>query len=223
YLAALQVGQLTPVLIASLALGLFAWRAHRLSRLRAIWPLLLIGLAGCAPYIPVHMEARYVVEFIALFWFGIFLGLESPVALNGSAMMACTLLVCAPLLLLPMGQIYMKRANLRRTNQDAQAAAELATLGVKSGDKVGRISPIVLDLGIERIARLEVTAEVDFAHAEEFWSAPPDTQSTLLNLFASKGARAVIATIKPPMAEPPSGWKRLGSTKYWVWLPKSHG
>src|SRR5262249_28425977 len=154
---------------------LFAWRAGQVSRLKETWPLLVVGVAGCAPYIPVHMEARYVAEFIAVFWFGIILGFARSASLSRKAWIACNLLVCASLLFQLVRQIYLKRANLRRANQDAQAAGELAKLGVTPGDKVARISPIVLDLGIERIARVEVTAEVDFAHAQEFWSAPSET------------------------------------------------
>jgi hypothetical protein len=53
-------------------------------------------------------------------------------------------------------------------NADAEAAAELANLGIKPGDNVARISPNVTALGIERILRVEVVAEVALAIRSDF-------------------------------------------------------
>ncbi len=220
YLTELQVRQLAPVLVAVLVLVLLAWKAGRLSRLKATWPIWVIGIVGCMPYVPMHVESRYVTEFIALVWIGIVLGLGGSVPVSRKSVMVCTVLVCVPLMLVPMRQIYLKRENVNRQNEDAQAAVELAELGVRPGDKVARISPMVVDLGIERIARVEITAEVDHALAREFWAASLSTQDSLLHLFASRGAKAVIATIQEPDKENHPGWLRLGCTKYWVWFPK---
>jgi hypothetical protein len=220
YLIDIQVRQLAPVLIAVLVLALLSWKAGRLSRLKAIWPIWVIGIAGCVLYVPVHVESRYVTEFIALLWIGIVQGLGDFVPVNEKAVKVCAVLMCVPLMLAPMRQIYLKRENVNKPNEDAQAAVELAKLGVIPGDKVARISPMVVDLGIERIARVEITAEVDHSRAGEFWAASLRTQDSLLHLFASRGAKAVIATIQGPDEKNHPGWRHLGSTKYWVWLPK---
>jgi len=104
---------------------------------------------------------------------------------------------------------------------DAQAAAELGKLGIHPGDRVARISPVTEDLGIERIARVEVAAEVDIEHTNEFWTAPESTQKELLNAFTSRGAKAVIATTPKLNDRNSSEWKQLGATQYWAWLPKA--
>ena len=105
-------------------------------------------------------------------------------------------------------------------NADAQAATQLANLGIRPGDKVARISPTVVDLGIERIARVQIAAEVDNSRTSDFWAAPPSTQNSLLDLFASRGIKAVIATFQTPVPANMNGWIHLGSTQYWVWLPE---
>jgi hypothetical protein len=83
---------------------------------------------------------------------------------------------------------------------------------------VARISATVTDLGIERIARVEVVAEVGIGDAHRFWTSPSNDQNAILGLFATNGAKAVIATAPEP-SKAFSGWSRLGRTQYWVWLP----
>src|SRR5207245_8044805 len=83
------------------------------------------------------------------------------------------ILVCASLLLPMTWLTFVRHAQgLGKLDADAQAASALKGLGIEPGDWVARISPSVSDLGIERIARVEVVAEVDFEHAKEFWTAP---------------------------------------------------
>ena len=89
------------------------------------------------------------------------------------------------------------------------------------GDRVARISPLVSDYGAERILRVEVAAEVDYAHAQEFWSRPLRSEENLLHTFSARGVRAVIATSPNLNAQNAPEWKQLGSTQYWVWLPNS--
>jgi len=176
------------VVIAVFALAFFSWK-RRLSfaGLAGTWPIWVIGLAGCAMYVPVHIESRYVAEFLALFLFGVLITFKTPQNVGRGLVVACATVIVA-FLLLPLAARtclrYLEYARL--PNADAQAAAELAHLGVSPGDKVARVRPKVIDLGIERIARTEVVAEVDFEHAQKFWSAPLNTQREILNLFASR-------------------------------------
>jgi len=209
--------QLGMVILAAVAL---AWRQGKPHRLIGSWPLWAVGLAGCLLYIPVHVEPRYVAAFLALFWLGIVMGFGDSLSIAPKAIGASAVLVLGSLLIPMAARTYVRYAQYARNpNADAEAAAELASLGIKPGDKVARISPKVIDLGIERIERVEVTAEVDFQHASEFWSAPVATQSELLRLFAAHGVRAVIATLPKGMPPVNSGWRHLGSTQYWAWLP----
>jgi hypothetical protein len=214
--------QMALVVMAALALALFSWERGRLADLVSTWPIWLIGAVGCALYIPVHVEPRYVAEFLALFWFGIILAFRIPARLSPNLALACTIVIVGSLLL--PTTIFATRRYFEyrlRSNADAQAAAQLVALGLRSGDRVARISHVVTDLGVERIARVEVIEEVDIRHATEFWSAPLGVQRQLLSLFVSHGARAVIATSPEPTPERNAEWRQLGPTQYWIWLPKS--
>jgi hypothetical protein len=124
-------------------------------------------------------------------------------------------------LLLPLGRlIYLRRSQgMGKVNTYAQAAAALQQFGVRAGDQVARISPKANDIAIERIDRATVTAEVDLDEAGSFWSAPIETQHDLLEIFAQRGVKAVVATSPKLNPSDQSEWTRLGSTQYWVWEP----
>jgi len=209
------------VVLAALALGHVSWKKGRLlNALMSTWPIWTIGLAGCAIYVPVHIESRYIAEFLALFLFGIVLGFRIPQNIGRKTLVAAMAAIVASLLLPLAGRTYVRYFDYARLpNADSMAAAQLGTLGIKPGARVARISPIVMDLGIERVARVEVVAEVDFEHAQEFWASPLSTQREVLDIFASHGARAVIATLPKSQPGIDSRWIHLGSTQYWVWLP----
>jgi len=89
------------------------------------------------------------------------------------------------------------------------------------GDRVGRISSKLTDLAIEKIARVEVIGEVDYTQTKEFWSAPIETQGKILSLLASAGDKAVAATTPVLTDANMRDWRQLGSSRYWVWMPKS--
>jgi hypothetical protein len=216
--------QMVLVPIAALALAFISRRTGWILRLKSTWPMWATGLVGCALYVPVHLETRYVAEFLALFWFGIVLAFRGPLPISRMVVRVGTILVAASLLLpltVSAGQLF---TSVSEPNADAEAAAKLADLGIRPGVKVARVSSFGSDLGIERLARVEIIGEVDVQHAKEFWMAPLRTQTSLLNLFASRGAQAVIATLPQPGVGSSSGWRHLGSTRYWVWLPEqNHG
>jgi hypothetical protein len=217
---ALEFCHVFPVIIAAAAPAFISWKRLRFSRLIDTWPLWIVGLIGCAIYVPVHIEPRYVAEFIVLFWMGVFSALWESQAIEQNSAKLLTAFA-GVLLLLPMPaqtwRDYIEFA--RMPNEDARAAAELTKLGVRPGDRVARVSGSAVDLGIERIARVEIAAEVDRSRAKEFWQQPLRTENTLLNILASRGIKAVIATIDDPHDGGRPGWIHLDSTQYWVWMP----
>lgn len=139
-----------------------------------------------------------------------------------SRKIALLIVVVVASLLLPIcWRTYVRHSQgVGKLDADAQAAAELGKLGIHPGDRVARISQITYDLGIERIARVEVVAEVDIEHANEFWTSPESAQNELLSIFISQGAKAVIATTPKLNERNSAEWTQLGATQYWVWLPK---
>ena len=210
------------VIAAVLLLGFWSGGVNSMSgALAKTWRLWTIGLAGCAMYVVVHLEARYVGVFLVLFWCGLlFSFLETPRNLSLHAVRVATIMIVASLLLPAIAHAYTSYLEIGRgSNVDAQAAFELRKLGIKPGDLVARISPLVTDLGIVRTARVEVISEVDWRNAREFWKLSPTTQRQILELFTVRGAKAVLATSAPLNNSVQPVWHRLGLTRYWVWLP----
>jgi hypothetical protein len=207
---------------AIFALALFS--RGRKQMVRAVmntWPVWSIGLAGCAMYTLVSIEPRYVAAFLVLLGFAMFPGLAS-VRQTSSRIVALVVLAAVVILLYPaVRNTSSEYANSRMPNADSEAASTLAGFGLKPGDGVARISPWVSDFGVERILRVQIVAEVDHVHAGEFWSSSSATQAELLRVFASRGAKAVIATSPALTANNESEWTRLGSTQYWIWRPHS--
>lgn len=213
--------QLSPVLLLIGVMTVISRgsRARFSDLLRKAWPTWLVGLTGLAMYVPLRIESRYIGPFLALLFMGAVFSFDLRSFSSRRALIASTILAILGLLVpvfVTNAQRYFESSRVR--DADAAAAAELAKLGILPGDRVARISPTVTDLGIERIARVEVVAEVGIGDFHNFWSAPSNDQSAILKLFALNGAKAVIATAPDP-SKVFYGWSRLGPTQYWVWLP----
>jgi hypothetical protein len=210
------------LLIAFVVLIFLVPRNVILENILRAWPLWLIGIAGCAMYVVVHVESRYVGTFLVLIFCSlVYAFAEASRALSRNILIVGTVAIAASFLLSPIHIPYREyKRSGRGPNDDALAAAALQQQGIAPGDHVARISSLVIDLGPERIGRLEVVAEVDFTHATEFWSAPAEMQQQILHLFALDGAKAVIATRAGSAGLlSASGWKHLAGD-YWVWLPQ---
>jgi hypothetical protein len=181
------------------------------------WPVWLVGLAGCLMYVAIYIEPRYVAAFLTLFCLGLLVGLPVPAQVGSRIALLIVVATTVALLYPALQETYYGYRHQPHSNLDSQAAQALASLGVKPGDQVARISPSVSDYAAERILRVQIAAEIHHDHADEFWSSPFATQQSLLNQFAALGVKAVIATSPRLSAENKSEWTRLGSTQFWVW------
>lgn len=188
------------------------------------WPILCIGVAGCAAYLLVHVEARYVGAFLVLIGCA---ALQGVVEVIGVLRRELAFLVIGLIVLSLLTPVVLRTASGYRRygrgrNDDASAAAALVDLQLRPGDFVSRISPLVTDLGPERIGRFEVVSEIDFARANQFWSEPLEVQRQILDRLVESGSRAVIAT--RPFGTPPARqrWIHLAGD-YWAWLPAGAG
>jgi hypothetical protein len=214
-----SLSELRFVAVAVLVLAFLAGGAKRIAvSVTKLWPVWLIGLAGCAMYALVSVEPRYVGAFIVLFWFGLLAAFPLP-RWHGSKLA----LLITIILVLTTLHFTWRQASLgtgyRQSNEDFEAAQQLKKLGVRPGDLVARISPLVTDLGVERILRAEIVGEVDHARSGDFWALPLSNQQDLLRRFSTRGAEAVIATDPRLRDDNRTEWQRLGATRYWVWRP----
>ncbi len=214
---------LAPLVVGLLLLLIVASRNRVLLAARSAWPVALLGAAGFAMYLLVHVEARYIGAFFVLFLCAaLSVFREVPRQATRLVIAALAPVVIALLLLPLLSRTYSTyRASVHKLNQDAVAANELKTLGIHPGDQVGRISSILTDFGVERVARVEISTEVDFTRTDEFWSAPGEVQNQVLQAMAAHGAKAVIATQPELNSANQSSWIHLGTTDYWAWLPPS--
>lgn len=211
------VVMVTIVILAFLCGG----KRQVMAALARAWPVWLIGLAGCLMYVAIFVDARYVAAFLTLFCLGLLVGFPLPAA--AARKVTPLVVIIVVVLLYPLlHDTYAGYAEQPRSDLCLEAAQALEGLGIQPGDPVARISPGVSDFAVERILRVQIVAEVDREHAEEFWDRPVQVQRDLLETFASRGVKAVIATKPSLSAENQSEWSQLGSTQYWVWRPTAH-
>lgn len=182
------------------------------------WPVWSIGLAGCLMYLAIYVEPRYIGAFITVFCLGMLVGFPIPRENSRKIALLIAVAAAAALLYPLVRQTYAGYIEQPRSNVNSAAAQALQALGLSPGDGVARISPIVYDYAVERILRVQIVAEIDHDFTSDFWSSPLATQHALLQTFASRGAKAVLATSPRLGTKNQSEWARLGSTQYWVWL-----
>jgi len=181
------------------------------------WPVWLIGVVGCLMYAVIVVEPRYVTAFLTLFCVGMLVGLPVPGELSRKIAQLAVIATVA-LLLLPVARRAYAHSSTQ-TNESFEAAEALQRLGIKAGDPVARIGAGNADITVERILRTEIVAEVDKDRSADFWKAPFATQQALLNTFASRGVKVVIATSPMLNSDNQAEWIHLGKTRYWAWRP----
>ena len=210
-----------PLIAGILILAIVSYARPVGHSLSMVWPVCLIGIAGFAMYVVVHVEARYVGVFAAILFCALLrLFVDVPGKANRYASVLGTLLIVGSLLVpVALDLNHSERQFGHQPNADFAAAEALKSLGIRSNDDVARISPMVNDLGIERIARVGVVSEVDLLDTQQFWNAPLERQRQILSLFAKAGAKAVIATSPQFTNADRNEWIHLANTRYWAWLP----
>lgn len=183
-----------------------------------VWPIWLIGLAGCAMYVLISVEPRYVGPFLVLLGFGLLAGFPLPRWQGRKIALLITLALVVTTLHSAWRQASTS-AGGSQSNEDFEAAQQLERLGLGPGGRVARISSTVNDTGVERILRVEIAGEVENTSASEFWASPRPNQQDLLRAFSARGAEAVIATNPRLRGDNRLDWQHLGTTRYWVWRP----
>jgi hypothetical protein len=186
--------------------------------IRQQWPLWFIGLCGLAMYALMHVEDRYIGAFFVLAWLGLMSRIRVPRVLLNRGAQGASLGIAISILLPLIGTVGYDVIHQRNvSDQGAEAAKQLASLGIRPADRVARISPWYTDYAWAHMSRVSITAEVDPRHAEEFWERGPDIQAQVLKAMSDVGARVVVAHIAGGAAPP--NWQRLGNTQQWMhWL-----
>jgi len=213
------------IVVAGLLILLMVSDGGRFRRVCRAWPLLIPAVAAIAMFVMVHIEGRFVAEWLVIVWGAI----VSAISLRDStasyrwirAVVVATALMTTGIVSLNTLRVAagIDRA-AGRSPGDALLAQDLAHLGIGPGMKVAYIGD---GTGAywAHLGQLTIVAEVpggsasDSDHpAADFWAATPELQALVIQVLAGTGARALIAN---PPSVPSRDWQRIGETRYYFY------
>jgi hypothetical protein len=207
------------LVVGLVALCLLAPRSQMLRQFQSQWPVWLLGVIGLAMYSLVHVEVRYVAVFFTLLWAGLFAGLEIPATIEArraASLLAWTVavLMVAPTLTTLAGQITKRQPHLQW-----QVAQELRKLGVRPGDRVGRL-PSHYGLAWGRLLGVTEVGRIPAENAADFWCAPPQKQAEALTALREYNVRVFVAEQPPTNGAcgPGPEWHSAGDGNYYAFF-----
>lgn len=235
YFADLFIWQQAAVVMS--AALLYLWRPIRLPAqafgLAGIrgWLLSGIGLLAMLLYAPILVAGRYVGAFILLFWSDVLAQARLPAFPQGHRVL--NILSSLTILFLLTNVLLFNLQRFARLNVAAgpppatavvagppswpgAVAEELWRLGIEPGDPVAVIG-YAFDSFWARLARVQIAAEMLGWQADALWLGDPAFQREVLDVFASTGARAIVAEHVPNYANV-SGWHQVGDSNYYIYL-----
>jgi hypothetical protein len=201
------------LLAAFIIVCVTAGRDRIVQQLAAGWPVWLMGLVGLGMYALVHVELRYLAAFFALFWVGLFSGLEVPSGRVGRRLAALVTLAVVVIIAGPPAltvAAHLRKLHGGQPDNQWQVAHDLQRLGVKPGDRVARIGG---NFGVVYWARLlgvTVVAEVPGPNSMDFWNANPEVQAQVIEKLQGLGTTAIIADMTDLAQVPGPEWHKLG-------------
>lgn len=193
------------------------------------WAFVIPALIAFSLYALILVEDRYVGVFVVLFWADILGNVRLPELPEAGTWIkvlssVAGLGLAANIVLFNLDGF--ARLNPSASSSFAEAPAPAARplavaqtlheLGIQPGDKVGVIG-YAYDSFWARLAKVQVTAEMLDADAEELWRGTDAIQQSVLESFAGAGIDAVVAEYVPPHANV-SAWHRVGKTSFYIYV-----
>lgn len=201
----------------------------------ALWPMVIPSFAGCAIYLAVHMEVRYIQAMVCCLMLAALASLcvpdthsyrRSPKFTSAmiSRAVAALLLTTALLSIAIRARHvvnYVSLANPLQRNREWMLAQRLKALNVPHGSRAAVIGDGI-DCLWAFLGDMRIVAELpqdygDVRHpgdADAFWLATPGKQREVLSAFRSAGADFAIADPKMSV-KPPSDWIPIEGTGYY--------
>jgi hypothetical protein len=194
------------------------------------WLLSGVGLLGLLLYAPILVAGRYVGAFVLLFWSDLLAQVRVPdtavvrrVTHSVSLLMILFLFINIALFNL-QGFANLSGGSEPPSPTDAAGppdwpgavAEKLWQLGIEPGDEVAVIG-YAFDSYWARLARVQIVAETLGWQADALWLGDPVFQQEVLGVFASTGARAIVAEYVPAYADV-SGWHQVDNSNFYLYV-----
>lgn len=192
-----------------------------------------VALAALLLYAPILVAGRYVGAFVVLFWADPLARASLPDSTLARRVVPAAGLLMATFLFVNLILFNLQGfGDLTRNSAPETAVAgppswpgataeALWALGIQPGDQVAVIG-YGFDSFWARLARVKIVAEMMGWEADPFWLGDPDLQQDVLAVFASAGARAVVAEYAPPYARL-DGWQQVESSNFYIYLLPAEG
>jgi hypothetical protein len=114
---------------------------------------------------------------------------------------------------------YIRTGEDRSTHEQWQIAEGVHQMGIQPGDTVAIIGKSKRAFWAN-LAGVRIVSEIESADADNFWNASDSIKSKALEVFASTGARVIVAQ-RPVDCVDVTGWQRIANTDYYAYvLPK---
>jgi len=217
---------LAPIFVGLLAILFFArnWQKFLLA-FRSLYFLWIPALAGFAVYSLLLVDPRYVVAFAFLFWASLFAAIRVPSSsMRDRVIRSITLAVVLTLGVEIAWSVGHSTARLlsSRDVPEKDLVSALGASGLRPGDKVASVGDAIYDHYWAYLGRFSIVIEVPIEGVPAFWASDPATRAHVLALFASNGAKAVVAkNVSEPYWH--EGWQRVGHSDYFVQMLSGAG
>ena len=203
-----------------------SWRDYPLR-----WGLVIVAIAAFVFYGVVNVIGRYIGVFLVLLWADLLANIRIPreqVSKNLASLIGILMIALLVLNIVATNLSgYRDLSGKANPHQEVfvdgvppawpgEVAQALHGLGVKQGEKVAIIG-YGFDAFWARLARVKIVAEMLDYQATDFWLGNKDFQQEVLQVFASTGARAVVAEYVPSYARL-DGWQQVGASNFFIYM-----
>lgn len=193
-----------PLVFALLALLMLSSDRRRiLTRLKSVWPLLVLGAIPFAMYAPVHAEGRYLAPFFVLLWTAGFACVLDEKRASFVIALTAALLMCVE----SLAAVSKTSSGDPPARLHFDIARDLQALGIKPGDRVAMVSGN-LPYNWAYLAGTRVTLQISFTG--ETSQTREAEWNTARSILATQQATLLVAPATDGVTNQP-GWIRLAT------------
>jgi len=204
------------------------WRRFSWVDLVPRWGLIIPALVAFGMYAPAWVEGRYIGMFVVLFWADLLANICLPASQTFHRLVLILSVIMILFMLMNIMAFNLEgfhdlnedgnqpvKTQARPPSWPGEVAEALHGLGLQPGDKVAVIG-YGFDSFWARLARVQIVAEMLEEEADPFWLGDPSLQSQVIQVFATTGAKAIVAENVPSYASL-TGWRQVGNSNYYIY------